>query len=97
MFEGRDLRGLGDSDWRNIRGSRLAMVFQDPMTSLNPFLPVWVQIAEVAQEHLGYTRDRAREHAIHMLERMGIPDARVRAARNTRTNCQAECGRNQIA
>ncbi len=56
------------------------MVFQDPMTSLNPFLPVWLQIAEVAQLHLGYTRDRARNHAIQMLEDVGIPDARARAS-----------------
>ena len=50
------------------------------MTSLNPFLPVWVQIAEVAQRHLGAARDQARQHAIRMLERVGIPDARSRAA-----------------
>jgi oligopeptide transport system ATP-binding protein len=79
VFEGRDLSKLEERELRNIRGSKLAMVFQDPMTSLNPFLPVWVQIAEVAQLHLGYTRDQAREHAIQMLERVGIPDARARA------------------
>ena len=50
------------------------------MTSLNPFLPVWLQIAEVAQVHLGYTHDRARDHAIQMLEDVGIPDARARAS-----------------
>jgi oligopeptide/dipeptide ABC transporter ATP-binding protein len=55
------------------------MVFQDPMTSLNPFLPVRTQIAEVAQLHLGYSRTKAREHAVQMLERVGIPDARARA------------------
>ena len=79
LFDGRDLSRLGERELRNIRGSKLAMIFQDPMTSLNPFLPVWLQIAEVARLHLGYTRDQAREHAIRMLERVGIPDARARA------------------
>jgi peptide/nickel transport system ATP-binding protein len=79
VFEGRELSSLTERELRDIRGAKLAMVFQDPMTSLNPFLPVWVQIAEVAQLHLGYTRERAREHSIQMLERVGIPDARARA------------------
>jgi oligopeptide/dipeptide ABC transporter ATP-binding protein len=80
LFQDRDLRKLDERELRGIRGSRLAMVFQDPMTSLNPFLPVWVQIAEVAQVHLGYSRGKAREHAVRMLERVGIPDARARAS-----------------
>jgi oligopeptide transport system ATP-binding protein len=80
VFQNRDLRKLDERELRSIRGSQLAMVFQDPMTSLNPFLPVWLQIAEVAQLHLGYTRDRARNHAIQMLEDVGIPDARARAS-----------------
>jgi oligopeptide/dipeptide ABC transporter ATP-binding protein len=79
MFQGRDLRKLDERELRGLRGAQLAMVFQDPMTSLNPFLPVWVQIAEVAQLHLGYSRERARNHAIQMLEDVGIPDARSRA------------------
>ena len=80
VFQNRDLRKLDERELRSIRGAQLAMVFQDPMTSLNPFLPVWLQIAEVAQVHLGYSRDRAREHAIQMLEDVGIPDARARAS-----------------
>jgi ABC-type dipeptide/oligopeptide/nickel transport system ATPase component len=55
------------------------MIFQDPMTSLNPFLPVWVQIAEVTRAHLGHSRAEARQHAVHMLEAVGIPDAGARA------------------
>ena len=62
-FEGRDMRSLGERDLRAIRGSKLAMIFQDPMTSLNPFLPVWVQIAEVTRAHLGQSRGEARAHA----------------------------------
>jgi oligopeptide transport system ATP-binding protein len=79
LFEGRDMRTLGEKDLRAVRGSKLAMIFQDPMTSLNPFLPVGVQIAEVTRAHLGHNRAEAREHAVHMLETVGIPDARARS------------------
>jgi oligopeptide transport system ATP-binding protein len=79
VFQDRELRKLDEGQWRSIRGAQLGMIFQDPMTSLNPFLPVWVQIAEVTQLHLGYSRERARNHAIQMLEDVGIPDARARA------------------
>jgi len=79
VFQNRELRKLNEREFRSIRGAQLAMIFQDPMTSLNPFLPVWVQIAEVAQLHLGYSRERARAHAVQMLDDIGIPDARARA------------------
>ena len=79
-FEGREMRALSEKDLRGIRGSKLAMIFQDPMTSLNPFLRVWVQIAEATRAHLGHSRGQAREHAIRMLEAVGIPDASTRAA-----------------
>jgi oligopeptide transport system ATP-binding protein len=79
LFEHRDLTKLSDREWRSVRGSKLAMVFQDPMTSLNPFLPVGIQIAEMTQLHLRHSRTEAREHAIEMLEAVGIPDARARA------------------
>jgi oligopeptide transport system ATP-binding protein len=78
-FEGRDLRTMDERELRAVRGSSLAMIFQDPMTSLNPFLPVWVQIAEVTRAHLGQSRAQSREHAIRMLETVGIPDAAARA------------------
>jgi oligopeptide transport system ATP-binding protein len=79
LFDDQDLTKLSDRELRNVRGSKLAMVFQDPMTSLNPFLPVGAQIAEMTQLHLGHSRTEAREHAIKMLEGVGIPDARARA------------------
>jgi oligopeptide transport system ATP-binding protein len=79
LFEDQDLTTLSDRELRSVRGSKLAMVFQDPMTSLNPFLPVGIQIAEMTQLHLGHSRSEAREHAIKMLEAVGIPDARARA------------------
>ncbi len=54
------------------------MIFQDPMTSLNPFLKISTQLMEVTQLHLGHTKQQAREHAIKMLKTVGIPDAEER-------------------
>jgi len=79
MFDGRDLLKLSDNEMRVIRGKRIAMIFQDPMTSLNPFMRISQQLMEVTRLHLGYTKAEAREHAIRMLEMVGIPDARRRA------------------
>ena len=79
MFDGRDLLTVPDSEMRAIRGKRIAMIFQDPMTSLNPFMRIVNQLMEVTQLHLGHTRQEAREHALRMLELVGIPDARRRA------------------
>ena len=79
LFDGRDLLLLPEDEVRKIRGRRIAMIFQDPMTSLNPFMRISHQLMEVTRLHLGHTRDQAYEHAIRMLETVGIPDARERA------------------
>jgi oligopeptide transport system ATP-binding protein len=79
LFEGRDVSKLSKRELQSLRGSKVAMVFQDPMTSLNPFLPVWKQIAEVTWQHFGHRWTEARAHALRMLEQVGIPDARRRA------------------
>jgi oligopeptide transport system ATP-binding protein len=79
MFDGRDMLELTAREVRDIRGKRIAMIFQDPMTSLNPFMRISKQLMEVTQLHLGHTRKQARAHAIKMLEHVGIPDARERA------------------
>jgi oligopeptide transport system ATP-binding protein len=79
QFDGRNLLTLSDEEMRAIRGKRIAMIFQDPMTSLNPFMRISRQIMEVTQLHLGHSRAEAHEHAVHMLETVGIPDARRRA------------------
>ena len=79
MFDGRDLLALPDEEMRKMRGRRIAMVFQDPMTSLNPFMRVSRQLMEVTRLHLGHSKSEAHEHAITMLEMVGIPDARKRA------------------
>lgn len=78
-FDGRDIGSLPARDLRAMRGAKLSMIFQDPMTSLNPFLPVWVQIAEVTREHLKHSRAEARDYAVQMLRAVGIPDAASRA------------------
>src|SRR6266478_6211052 len=78
MFDGRDVLKLSPREVRDIRGKRIAMIFQDPMTSLNPFMRVSKQLMEVTQLHLGHTKKQARAHAIKMLEHVGIPDASER-------------------
>src|SRR6266566_8129335 len=75
LFHGRDILKLSAREIRDLRGKRMAMIFQDPMTSLNPFMRVSRQLMEVTQLHLGHTRAQARAHAIKMLEHVGIPDA----------------------
>jgi oligopeptide transport system ATP-binding protein len=78
IFDGVDVLSLTDEEVRKIRGRRIAMIFQDPMTSLNPFMKISRQLMEITQLHLGHTRAQAYEHAVKMLETVGIPDARSR-------------------
>jgi oligopeptide transport system ATP-binding protein len=78
IFAGQNLLALSDRDMRRVRGRRIAMIFQDPMTSLNPFLRISAQLMEVTQLHLGHSRDEAYAHAVRMLEMVGIPDAKTR-------------------
>ena len=78
LFDGQDLLSLPADEMRQIRGKRIGMIFQDPMTSLNPFMRVSQQLMEVTRLHLGHSKAEAYEHAIHMLDTVGIPDARRR-------------------
>ena len=78
-FDGRDLLKLGAKDWRDLRGKDIAMVFQDPMTSLNPLMRCGEQIAEAIRFHQGKGRGEARTASIGLLERMGIPDPERRS------------------
>ena len=75
-FQGQDLLGLPEAQLNRIRGNRMAMIFQDPMTSLNPYLTVERQMTEVLELHKGLTRKAARTRAIGALEAVRIPDAR---------------------
>lgn len=79
QFEGRDLLGLTEREMRDVRGGRIGMIFQDPMSSLNPYLRISRQIMESTRLHLGLSRRAAHDHAVTMLESVGIPEARVRA------------------
>jgi oligopeptide/dipeptide ABC transporter ATP-binding protein len=74
-FEGNDLLKLSDSDMRNIRGNEIAMVFQEPMTSLNPVLTIGYQLTEALQLHLDMSRKEANDRAANLLEMVGIPDS----------------------
>jgi oligopeptide transport system ATP-binding protein len=73
-------RGIPESQMRDIRGGDISMIFQDPMTSLNPLLTVGRQISEVVREHLDLSRSEAKNRAQEMLERVGIPSPRDRLA-----------------
>jgi len=74
-FEGNDLLKLSDSEMRNIRGNEIAMVFQEPMTSLNPVLTIGYQLTEALQLHLDMSRKEANDRAANLLEMVGIPDS----------------------
>ena len=78
LFDGIDILSLTEAEVRKIRGRRIAMIFQDPMTSLNPFMKISRQLMEITELHLGHSSKEAYEHAIKMLETVGIPDARSR-------------------
>jgi ABC-type dipeptide/oligopeptide/nickel transport system ATPase component len=78
IFDGKDIRKMSLEQVRKIRGKRIAMIFQDPMTSLNPFLRVSTQLMEVTQLHLKHNQLQATEHAIKMLNMVGIAEAETR-------------------
>ncbi len=77
-FDGQDLLKLNEEELRQIRGNRIAMIFQDPMTSLNPVLTIGRQITEALELHLNMNREESRARAIELLELVGIPDAGAR-------------------
>jgi peptide/nickel transport system ATP-binding protein/oligopeptide transport system ATP-binding protein len=78
LFRGLDLLGLPEKEMRKIRGNEIAMIFQEPMTSLNPVYTVGDQIGEVLRLHRDMSKDEARERSIEMLRRVRIPDPEQR-------------------
>jgi oligopeptide/dipeptide ABC transporter ATP-binding protein len=79
FFDGADLYELGGEQMRRLRGKEIAVVLQEPMTSLNPFSTVGRQVEEVLASHLGVTRREARERSLRALAEAGVPAARDRA------------------
>ena len=80
-FEGRDLVGLPNAEWRRLRGNRIAMIFQDPMMTLNPVLRIDTQMIEAVRAHHAVSRAEARDRSREALAKVGIaaPDERLRA------------------
>ncbi len=74
LFEGRDLVDLSEQDLRAVRGNEIAMVFQDPLSSLHPFFKVGAQLIEAVLAHQNVSKAKARERAIELLGLVGIPD-----------------------
>ncbi len=77
-FDGLDLLNVSDAEMRAIRGNRIAMIFQEPMTSLNPVLTIGQQIREAVQLHLGMNDEEANQKAVELLQMVGIPEAEQR-------------------
>ena len=78
LWKGTDLRSLSDEDLRHIRGSEISMIFQDPMTSLNPVYTIGEQISDVVRAHKRVSRAEAHMRAVSMLDVVGIPNPRQR-------------------
>jgi peptide/nickel transport system ATP-binding protein len=78
LFEGRDLLAMDDAELRQVRGEEIAMIFQDPLSSLHPFHKIGDQLVEAVQAHHDVSKQAARERAAEMLALVGIPDARNR-------------------
>ncbi len=79
LFDGQDLLRLSNKEWKNIRGHRISMIFQDPMTSLNPFMTVGDQVAEPLVIHQKLSWKEARARAVEELHLTGIPNAQQRS------------------
>ncbi|WP_343449406.1 ABC transporter ATP-binding protein [Micromonospora oryzae] len=78
VFDGTDLLQLDDRSRRDIRGRDVAMIFQDPLSSLNPVIPIGLQVTEVLTRHRGMKGEAAQKEAADLLDRVGIPDPRRR-------------------
>ncbi len=78
LFDGKDLLTVSKREMLSIRGRRIAMIFQDPMTSLNPYLKISRQLTEGAMEHFGWSEKKARDKAVELLDLVEIPSARQR-------------------
>jgi oligopeptide transport system ATP-binding protein len=78
LFDGEDVMKMSDEEVRSIRGNKIAMIFQDPMTSLNPVLTINRQISESLELHLGMSKSQSRARSVELLKMVGIPNAEER-------------------
>lgn len=78
IFEGQDITKLSEREMQHIRGNKMGMIFQDPMTSLNPVLPIGLQLTEALRKHKRIGKQQAEERAIELLNLVGIPNAQER-------------------
>jgi len=78
LYQGRDLLQMTDAELEQVRGKEIAMIFQDPMTALNPVLTIGRQITEVLERHMGMSHQQAHLRAVELLEMVGIPSAAAR-------------------
>jgi oligopeptide/dipeptide ABC transporter ATP-binding protein len=78
LFDGRDLTTLSERELEDVRGKRIAMIFQDPMTSLNPTLTIGTQLVETLRRHLRLPKREARRRAIELLDEVGLPNPEAR-------------------
>ena len=78
IFKGQNLLQVSEEEMRHIRGNRIAMIFQEPMTSLNPVLTIRLQISESLELHRGMNKKTANEEALKLLKLVGLPDAEQR-------------------
>ena len=88
-FQGKELVGAPARELLAVRGNRVSMIFQEPMTSLNPLHTIERQVNEVLILHKGLSRDAARERTLELLEQVGIPDAAERGSTPIRTSSRA--------
>jgi oligopeptide/dipeptide ABC transporter ATP-binding protein len=78
LYRGKDVLKMDDAELRSLRGNKISMIFQDPMTSLNPFLRISTQLTETIRLHQGLNKKDAHARAVEMLQLVGIPDAERR-------------------
>ena len=90
MYEGRDMTKFTEKDWLGVRGKKIAMIMQDPMTSLNPLKKIGKQIQESIEHHQGLKGAEAKKATIEMLAKVGIP-TRSAATSSIRTSSPAVC------
>lgn len=96
-FDGQDLRGLSDAQRRRLIGKDMAMIFQEPMTSLNPCFTIGFQIEETLRLHLGLSKRQSREKAVELLTAVGIPAPQSRLSSFPHQMSGGQCQRVMIA